>query len=187
MMRVRLRNAALMKVAGALICATILVTSPALAQDDCRTSCLPDEVSGPNGCCTVVEQRSGDVMVDEASGCPPGRNRTPSADGSEGAAGCCFEGQQWRDARCVGVPSACPTGFRIATEEESCVLVECRAGQTRADDGVSCCYPGQTAVEGVCRGVPSSCPEGFRPAEARDGSDGETCIDTRVTVSFQRA
>ena len=96
--------------------------------------------------------------------CEPGQVTSAETGGH-----CCYLGQVWSNlqARCVGVPTACPAGKR--PEADSCVEA-CPMGQVSTlDTAGRCCWPNQVWSQGrnQCVGSPA-CPPGL-------AADGERC------------
>ncbi len=85
--------------------------------------------------------------------CPPGQVRSADTQGE-----CCWPGQAWNGARCVGAPSRCPEGQLVNAAEQTCSLPPCEAGKHRPD-GLHCCWEEQAWSEsqGRCIGTPR-CP-----------------------------
>ncbi len=98
--------------------------------------------------------------------CGDGREKSPDTSGH-----CCWPGQAWNGARCVGAPSACPAGFQNDTANQTCNLLACPAGKHRAADRIHCCWPAQgySAARNACVGV-AKCPKGTEP-------EGDECVD----------
>jgi hypothetical protein len=119
-------------------------------------------VGAPSACPTGMVANVNDCVGNVAAPAPLPVGKatcTPGKQVSADTAGhCCWPGQAWARDRCVGIPTACPEGFRA--QGEACALAPCEGGRVRADDGVHCCWPGQAwaASRAACVGVPSRCP-----------------------------
>ena len=96
--------------------------------------------------------------------CPDGREISPDTAGH-----CCWSGQAWNGARCVGAPASCPAGFSNDAASQSCVLQACDAGKKRQADNVHCCWPSQawSRTRSACLGTPK-CPAQMEPSGTDD-------------------
>jgi PEGA domain/Tetratricopeptide repeat len=103
--------------------------------------------------------------------CPPGQVRGVDTHGQ-----CCWPGQVWDGARCVGVPTQCLPTFEASVATQSC---ECAGGRVQLEGPPPhCCWPGQAWSVGMnaCVGVPQ-CPR------AMFIEDNECVRETRVEQS----
>lgn len=86
---------------------------------------------------------------------------------------CCLAGQQWREARCTGAPTACGPASVLGREDGGvqCVARGCPSGTVRGADGVHCCVEGQSfsAREQRCTGAVATCPVGTTRDERAGG------------------
>ena len=162
---------------GLLAITFALCAAPALAADECRTVCMPDEVRNAKGCCapaggqvpTTAAPSSSEAVI----GCESGKSRSAETQGH-----CCWPNQVWGDDRCRGIPWSCPTGFHPDERAETCTLDVCAAGKIRGSDQVTCCWPGQVVANGQCRGVPT-CPRRFI-------ADKESCVPDAVLAAAEK-
>ena len=110
--------------------------------------------------------------------CPAGQSVGPDTEGH-----CCWSGQAWQN-RCVGRPSACPSGWQAAGEQ--CVDKPCEPGMEKvgSGDAMHCCWPGQAWAKSreVCVGVPTRCPD-----KMTADSEKETCKGTPVASAAPTA
>lgn len=95
--------------------------------------------------------------------CPEGKQITADTAGH-----CCWQGQVWNGARCVGAPASCPAGFQADAQKQDCLMLACPAGKVRKE-GAHCCWPGQgySHARNACIGTPV-CPKGLEPQGTDD-------------------
>lgn len=129
-------------------------SQPATAPAQCSTVCMPHQTRDASTGCCIEMPLPGSSGVD-VIGCERGQSRRPETSGL-----CCFDGQVGIEGRCRGVPSACPLTHQIDAPNETCTVIPCMHGRTRASDGLACCWPGQVVSGGACRGFPN-CPHGW--------------------------
>src|SRR5690606_15754044 len=88
-------------------------------------------------------------------GCRDGKERNDDTDGH-----CCWPGQAWNGAACVGTPSSCPDGMVADGSQQACVYPGCAEGMVMLPEHKTCCWPGQawSSAQQSCVGVPQ-CPE----------------------------
>jgi hypothetical protein len=112
----------------------------------------------------VVAPASAQVPAAGVTPCPGGREINADTAGH-----CCWSGQAWNGARCVGAPVSCPPGFQNDARTQECVMLACDAGKKRQADLVHCCWPGQaySRVRNVCVGTPK-CPPQMEPTGTDD-------------------
>lgn len=117
--------------------------------------------------------------VEDRGECVGGQERTADTAGH-----CCWPGQAWNGAECVGAPTACPEGAQVDRAAQACIFPDCGSGTVRASDGIHCCWPRQawSTSRGMCIGTPS-CPRGTVAADdscAPDSDeDGKSDVDDR--------
>jgi sulfatase modifying factor 1 len=143
---------------------------------------LSSEVVSPTAATVRKAARSEPVAGAQAAGvCPVGMVKSADTLGH-----CCYPGQGWAESasKCVGVPSACPTGLAVDVASESCAEVTCADGRVRTPSG-NCCWPGQAWVSSSAKCVGSpTCPAG---SVLVDGDCMVSKLDrTEVTVSAYR-
>lgn len=99
---------------------------------------------------------------------------------------CCWPGQAWNGARCVGVPSSCPSTHVSDPTNETCALPVCADGMQRAQDGLHCCWPGQawSSSSSQCIGAPQ-CARGWALEDGRCVSPKE--IEERAAAARMSA
>lgn len=101
------------------------------------------------------------VLLGAVAGAEPTKCRRGMSSSPDTAGHCCWEGQVWKDGRCIGQPTSCPDGMNA--DESGCKAQPCTPGKERAKDGEHCCYPGQgwSMARQVCVGLPTKCPDGL--------------------------
>jgi hypothetical protein len=143
----------------------LILAVPARARADCVRSGCAAEKRDANGCGPSQAPPAGTQQAPPAPACPVGQETNIDTAGH-----CCWPGQVWGNARCVGIPRSCPRGFTI--DKERCAPEACPHGMVHPQNTkLDCCWPGQlwSKVNSVCVGTPQ-CPRGF---EAR----GDACAD----------
>jgi hypothetical protein len=165
--------------ASFVLVAASLFAAPAAAQPcvSCWNDSCPDLKSYQPKC---EEKKPGATTTKKKPPTPtPAPTTTPTTEAqcsggkvksADTAGRCCWPGQAWNGAKCVGVPSSCPEGTFVDGDKETCTLGKCEGGTVRAQDGVHCCWAGQaySAEKQQCLGRPS-CPSRFT-------LEGDTCI-----------
>ena len=155
-------------IAAWLLCAG----APALAQE-CLRGCDPSEMNA-YGCCPAAPPPVIVAPRVAVAACPTGMEKGPDTAGN-----CCWPGQAWNGARCVGKPSSCPVGF--VREGDACEIPSCAENLVRMTDGVHCCWPNQAWSSGQnrCVGTPS-CPQDYIPKD-------NYCIEDPAIIAKQKA
>jgi hypothetical protein len=125
-----------MRVTCFLLCGCVaLMGTSSPANATCRTVCTFTEQIGTDGCCSEASVPTAQDPIPSVF-CPDGQLSNSDTNGH-----CCWPGQAWNGASCVGTPTSCPPGW-VATAD-ACQVPDCEQGQQRATDGASCCWPGQ--------------------------------------------
>jgi hypothetical protein len=112
---------------------------------------------------------------------------------------CCWDGQAWKDGKCIGTPASCPEGYDKQADRCWKSDVVCVDG-TEESKG-HCCWPGQawSTTRKVCVGIPTKCFKPLVPyhmadctqptdANSRDGTPcGDGCFDEHEVMMMERA
>jgi sulfatase modifying factor 1 len=136
-------------------------TGQTISDDTAGHCCWPGQVFAHGHCIGVPtscpEGMAADAQHEKCgpAACPPGQNRTADLH-------CCWPAQAWSKSRkqCVGIPDACPPGFTLSIEQQTCIApVACSGGRVNVD-ARHCCWPGQRLAGERCTGAPR-CPSGY--------------------------